>query len=341
MADINILMMGGRRCGKTSVLASMEKCFTDIAADIDGLGIDCIDSGNEILFKIQELKGYFSPVYKRKKVFTADLNPSTASHDYEYSVKLNGKNSGYDMKFIDFPGENLDKDEKAEELQKMVDDSQVIIVAIDTPHLVEEIDEATGVGKHHYKFNRVDKITRFFKRTFQNTTEDRLIIFVPLKCEKYYYRNKLKKVSDLVKLGYSELFDFLGSGGVEDKCTVLITPILTLGGSEFYKFVEEEDKFFPGETVMVSKYCHVGNPADAKYSPKFCEQPLILVLHYLIGVARKNAEGRNRFSRWFKEKFTNAAKLSDLMACEQHIRSLAISDPELGYIAVQEPINKK
>ena len=329
MADINVLMIGGRRAGKTSVLAAMDRCCNELLASVPNINVSCTDGGVNLTLKENELEHYFSKRYMKNMVFTPDLNPSVTSDTYTYEVNVNNRDSGCTLNFTDFPGEWLNSDEKQEELQNMLDISQIVIITIDTPHMVESIDDATMVGKYHYEFNRVPEITRFFKKAFQASKKERLVLFVPLKCEKYYYRNKMKTVNETLKIGYSELLDFLANDEIKELCTVGIVPILTLGGAEFFKF---------SENGYAGKYSYVQDAALRKYSPKYCEQPLFWTLNFLIKMAKKNKEHQGRFSRWFKETFFNAAKMTDLAACEQTIEQLIETDHGLGFEIIQNPI---
>ncbi|MBR1969107.1 MAG: hypothetical protein IKA17_01995 [Clostridia bacterium] len=329
MADINVLMMGGRRAGKTSVLAAMDQCCNELLATIPNLSVSCKDGGVNLTLKKNELEHYFTQRYMKNMMFTADVNPSVTPDTYTYEVNVNNRDSGYTLNFMDFPGEWLFSADKQDELQKMVDMSQIIIITIDTPHMVESIDEATKVGKYHSEFNRVPEITRFFKNAFQKSKQERMVLFVPLKCEKYYYRNKMNIVSQTLKNGYSELLSFLANDEIKELCTVGIVPILTIGGAEFMKF---NDNGYAGI------YSYVEDLSLRKYNPKYCEQPLFFTLNYLIKMAERNKLQQGKISRWFKETFTNAAKLADLIDCKETLEKLIETNPEMGFEIIQNPL---
>lgn len=332
MADINVLMMGGRRTGKTSVLAAMDSCCNSILSSVENLSVLCTEGGSDLTVKKNELKMYFTEKYMRRKTFVADIAPTDAQPTYKYEVRVNARDVGYSLMFQDFPGEFFARADKQSWLQEQVNESQIIIITIDTPHLVEDIDKTVGVGKAHASFNRVDEITHFFKTAFQSISDSRLIIFTPLKCEKYFYRNRMGEVNRLVKQGYGELFDFLSAGGVNDICTVAIAPILTLGGAEFFKF---------GDDGYAGIYNYVQDAQLCKYNPMYCEQPLFLTLQYLISMAKKQSESQNAISRWFQQKFMGKAKLDDLKNCERIIKNNLCTDASKGFEIVQDPLGMK
>ena len=211
----------------------------------------------------------------------------------------------------------------------MFNESHIIIITIDTPHMVEKTEKSTEFGKYHLEFNRVPEITRFFKTAFQGTMEERMVLFVPLKCEKYYYRNKMAMVNETLKKGYSDLLNFLTNDDLKDLCTVGIIPILTLGGAEFYEF---NDNGYAGI------YNYLSDVSLRKYAPEHCEQPLFYTLYYLIKIAEYNQLKKSKIIRWFSEKFTNTAKLNDLVSCKETIGCLIKKDKALGFELLQNPL---
>lgn len=334
--DINVLMVGGRRTGKTSILASMAQCCMTKLAGVEQLSIvRDEDSGVGLTTKQKELNQYFSKKYMKNPFFIADLNPSLNDQSYGFDIDVNEKDLGYNLRFTDIPGEWLDNPAFAQKLQNAMNMSQVIIIAIDTPHLVEEIDPAFGYGAYHDSFNRVNELTNFFKNTFQNCTEHRLVIFVPLKCEKYYYQNEvnpdkmgLPMVNAMVKKGYKDLIDYLTCSDVHELCTTAIMPILTLGGAEFFEF---------DENGFAGLYSYVLDPALQKFAPKFCEQPLFLTLQYVIALT-KIRNGKHKIATWFNQTFRNQAKLDQLVSCENTLKGLIEADKSLGFEILNDPL---
>lgn len=331
MADVNVLMMGGRRAGKTSVLAALDECCDKALSQVDDITVFCTEGGSSLTDKVTELESYFTDsVFTDSQTFRPDQTPTDNPKSFDYEVRIGERESGYVLKFTDVPGEHYEKQEHHEDVQNMVNKSQVILIAIDTPHMMEKIDEATGVGEGHYTFNRVREITYFFKKAFQNNKDPRLVIFVPLKCEKYYYKGQLDKVSKMVEKGYAELLDILRSGEIRDLCTVAVMPICTLGGAEFFKF--------DGDIRNVGIYNFVRNTENRKYDPKFCEQPLFLILRYLVAVAEKAKKKQWTMIRLFNEVFRNVARMNDLIECKQTLTDLLKTDGD-GYAILQDPAN--
>lgn len=308
---MKITMMGARGVGKTSVLTSMYSNMNEAISE-----------------KVMELENYFTdPVYIDSQVFRPDQTSTDNPRYFQHEVRIGDRESGYTLKFTDIPGEYYASPQYNEVVRNMVNKSQVMLIAIDTPHMMEKIDEATGIGEGHYVFNRVREITHYFKEAFKENKEPRLVIFVPLKCEKYYYKNKMDKVSQMVKTSYKPLLDILGAEGNRDLCTVAIMPILTLGGAEFFRF--------DSDLRDVGIYNYVRNIEKRKYAPQFCEQPLILILRFLVAVAKKAKNKQWAIVRLFKETFRNAARMNDLLKCKQTLTELLKTDGD-GYVILQD-----
>ena len=338
MADIDILMMGGRRAGKTSVLAAMDKCCKEVLSGDSMLRLVCREGSVELTLKKTELSDYFlDPRYTKSRKFEPDLAPTTGASPFEYECKVNGRSSGFTLRFTDVPGEHYEDPEKRSELEEMVSRSQILLIAIDSPHMMERTgaasEELNGYCRYHEEFNRVPEITDFLKVAFQSNekirSQGKLVIFVPLKCEKYYYRGEMERLRETVKKGYEDLFRVLASPGINERCTVAIAPILTLGGAEFFKFKKDS---------YVGEYNYVENAALRPYLPKYCEQPLFLTLQYVVSLARKRAEGKFVLFRLAGEIFGNQAKLEDLKSCETNIKNKIETDAALGFAIVQDPI---
>lgn len=339
MAEIKVLMMGGRRCGKTSVLAAIDDCCSNALLKVKDLEIVCAEGGSALSTKQNELTYYFTPEHRRRfpNEFKADYNPSQDSPTYTYKVDLCTRKTGFDLEFKDIRGEDLNKElhpEMVPVLQQLFKESQIVIIAIDTPKLIEGADDLLGdnVGGQHIIHNRVDEITDFFKDAFTENNHNKLVVFVPLKCEKYYYNNEMDKVRAYVKKGYPKLFEFLGSPNVRQRCAVAIAPILTLGGAEFFMLSDDPE--------LSDDYCYVMPPNEAKYTPKCCEQVMFLILKYLISAAEEAQKERNVIFRIILQRLFGRAKPEDLLSCKKTIKELieANDDASLKVEIVQDDI---
>lgn len=307
-ADFTVLMLGQRRSGKSSVLASM----------VSGMQKLCVETGfafradpdTQLLMdsKQSELRLIFSKFGVDECFNTMNLTKESATtQPFRYLLGLTGRDDPRNDKIIDFidiRGEDLTQslDGKFEEYLKS---SSVIVIAVDSPALMENKQD-NGVGKYHDSVNLPvaiyqsiveadNNIRRKLKRS-QAEISPKLILFVPLKCEKYYYSNRMDELKDSVKNGYKNLFNFFEA---KTEYTVAITPILTLGDVIFDHY---GTKTLPNGKEVISMLgdeksaVMAAMPAEPMYrfrnqtprfSAKYCEQPLMYLLSFVNCVINK------------------------------------------------------
>ncbi len=176
MANVNVkvMMFGGRRCGKTSVLAAMQSCFEKVFGR-SNLTISAADE--DTLFTIEEknreIKGYFHN-QGRSREFTPDSNPTLEIMEYRFNIGLKNKTDknktgdGIVVDFIDYPGEWLADREKVKKIMPLIKQCHVIIIAIDSPHLMEQThsDEEDAVGEFNDARNYSYRIGEWVKREY-------------------------------------------------------------------------------------------------------------------------------------------------------------------------------
>ncbi len=276
---VKILMLGGRRCGKTSVLASMQNCFdkefgsSNLTITIDDLGTT-LDLTN----KMNEINQYFYGDHSEN--FIPDDHPTREIRRYDLSISLKSKSKGkIRFQFIDFPGEWIKDTSHHEELNNLIDESHVFLIAIDSPHLMEQTqsEEPDIIGKYNHNHNRSGMINEILKKVNLN---GKLILFVPLKCEKYKASNQISLLKHKVKIAYSSIINHVNNDNII--CTTAITPIFTFGTVEFKRFKRDPDThdIIIDPNNNTPKYPLYGFMDDAKNYPEphYCEQPLVYII---------------------------------------------------------------
>lgn len=278
---VQVMMVGGRRCGKTSVLAAMKRNFEDQFADSNlTISYADLDTLSTLEEKNDEIADYFSGAYNR--TFTPDSNPTDDIKKYTFSIGIADKRGRISVDFIDYPGEWLADNGYGERLKDYMKKTQVIIAAIDTPHLMEES------GIYNQSRNLCRRVGELLKMALNEEPEGkRLILFVPLKCERYYNDGRMDEVLDRTQEEYAELIRYCKRAS--SKYEVAVTPILTLGGAAFSHFevdrttgkVKMNERFkIPERPIYYFPDDNVKQP-----SPKFCEQPIVYLLSYLFQLA--------------------------------------------------------
>ncbi len=342
--EINVMMVGGRRCGKTSVLASMQRCFEATLRNTS-LIIKC--ANDEMLETIEEKQQEMKQYFVESRFFVPNENETSDWSSYPFNVRIKGKESRIRINFVDYPGEWLTG--KKDEVRKNLRESRILLVAIDTPHLVEEY------GLYNNPHNRCSIVSELIEDVeFAETDEPGLILFVPLKCERYYNKGEMDEVNRKVQQAYKKTIDYIrkpSADGRKGNITMAITPILTLGeGVEFSRF-ERDDK---GKVKVNERY---GTPTKALYKftdigkkskepdPKYCEQPLFYVLLYVLAQAKMAKEAKKKKDALsflidlFQTKILNWSSADDYLLQEDAILKELKKDGD-GYSILDKGILK-
>lgn len=312
---MKITMLGPRGVGKTSVITSMYN-NTDIAVSDTKLHIIPEEGTKTILRnKRKDLKNMFLEKNAAGDTVQPGIPGDNTVSIFEFTFGLNTENINVGLEIRDFPGEYLLWE--PDKVREYIKESSAVLIAIDTPHLME------AGGRYSEGKNRVSLITKFFEETLNTESDEKLIMLIPLKCEKYYHEGKIDAVTKKVREEYGELLTFLrdrnDTRGMKHKFACVIAPILTVGEIVFDRFETSDGSIsevtdstgavVPGQAVY--RYWKPG----AKYRPQYCEQPLLYLLsfvskQYLNQKEEKDASG---LLRKFKKMFELTPKTSQLL----------------------------
>lgn len=330
MEPLKILMMGGRRCGKTSALASMfeqmingpvKNYFT--VADQTVLDIKDGETQDSLNGKYLELKQMLGKPHT--KTFLVDKGPTRNFWNYNLKLQIPGTDRFMFMEFRDSAGEFFEAGgAHSQETNEYVSKCDVFIIIVDTPYLMgcneeeskELCTEAINLGT-----NRINDIHGFLTNINDNGGKDaKMVVFVPLKCEKWSKEGRLDEVTDRIKTVYHNTIIALSA---YKKMTIGIIPIETAGNILFSEFkeaytvtgkiggqkrccyisestlrledgtpkkikdtdvVNEDSQAVIAGTCLMRPYAwyHI-NPDDSSYAPKNCEQLPLHILHFMFG----------------------------------------------------------
>lgn len=316
MSDIKILMLGGRRCGKSSVLASMYKQLDNNSELKKVLNIEHRRDreGNQAsLTDKQNALEHFIEDRTKGNYYLVDFNADDNFSSYKFSIGKSNTTGNITFEFIDCPGESYDdnsRDDLYNRIRKEMPECDIFIIIVDTPYLMEIGEKQSDIAMFK-KVNLTTQITSLFEKLVfsANTDENtsRKIIFAPVKCEKW--ANNLDAVSNKLKIFYSELIK-----KCEQKANIYysIIPVLTAGGIVFGEFTKPKmynlqkcaqlgkspnirmsDGTYsivkPGETLIDDdEHIKLGFPFYSwfknigTYDPMNCDQILFHVLRFLV-----------------------------------------------------------
>lgn len=340
-SNIKVLMVGGRRCGKTSALASM---FNQM---INGLVNSFFTVANSTVY----VKGKISPItgqpedqdtlesknaelqnfldIPNARTFLVDSGPTYCTWTYKLKLLLPGTRRNMEIEFLDCPGEFFQAGMYDEKTNKFVEDSDVFVVMVDTPYLM---DATKGVCN---AVNCIPDLQNFLTHIKNDEGEKaKMVVFVPIKCEKWIKEKKIDDVSRRIEEVYATTIKALRA---YNRMNICIIPIETAGNILFSEFkdaytvssstgterccklsetmirkadgtimrlkpeyiINKDMEAVVKPTTVIRPYAwyHINMQAEGDlYVPHNCDQ---LPLHILEFITKKlSEEGRGVFTSW-------------------------------------------
>lgn len=287
---LSICMMGPRSVGKTTVLTSIFHESQSQICDGSSIYLKALDSNTNTL------NDYYTMLVDAvAKKNASNLPASNAVSEFQFGLGLVGRAESVKLTIRDFPGEYLTSTIKSdrEEVYNFMANATVILIAVDTPYLIEED------GRYNAEKNKVDIVTHYLKDNVA-AIKDKLVLFVPLKCERYLHDGKLSMVSERVKATYKDLTDFFAQNNIAS----FVTPIITLGGIEFDSM--KDSGTVAGEVSKVSVFRSW--EVKPEYKPLFCPQPLYYLLTYVANYYEWQKKQKKGFWDSFLDSFFSFIK---------------------------------
>lgn len=270
MHELKITMLGSTGVGKTSLLTAMYEQFANNIGKTD-LQLTPDDESSAILQeRLIELKSLLDDFEARGGV-RGDAGEPENLRSFVFGLGRRGKPPSLQLRFRDYPGGyHLPKATPNERqfIKDLLEECVAVLIAIDAPALMEL------KGKWNELMNRPQQITDIFKTAYQDLDSPRLVIFAPVRCEKYMQTEKSTlELIKRIKEEYKSLLDLFASEELRSNIVAVITPVQTVGSVVFSR-IETKDGF-PHFRFRKIEY-------DARYNPKDSEQPLRYLLRFLL-----------------------------------------------------------
>lgn len=233
-----ILMLGGRRSGKSSILASIVHALgqnselfsitdqTDYSIK-NGLGISLKAKRVEIDNYLKERKNV-----NRNSHFLVDMTPTKGEKVYNLETQIKGK-CKVRFDFVDVQGESMEvTSDYHNEVKDLVTKSDVFIVAIDTPFLMQDINDNINTV-----WNRTGEITDLLAniKIEDEKIDKKLIILCPVKCERWTQSGHADAVTKRVCETYKNMINNWVTHPAVD---IWVMPIETAGGIVHSKLLD-------------------------------------------------------------------------------------------------------
>lgn len=265
---LKVIMMGGRRCGKTSALASLfEEMKNGQVKDyftvsdrtvLETKGFETQDSLND---KTLELQNMLETNKGNSNIFLVDQRPTNNYWRYTLHLQIPGTKREMDIEFRDSAGEFFEASGlHAQETEEYIKGCDVFVIVVDTPYLMGEMDESTKelcTASINLGTNRVQDIQNFLTHIDNHDGKDaKMVVFVPLKCEKWAKEpNGLNKVTARIKEVYGTHIKNLSA---YEKMNISIIPMQTVGNILFSEF--RKAYLYPDETGEFAELYQPGRP---------------------------------------------------------------------------------
>ena len=284
MSDSNRLiftMLGPRGSGKTSMLACMNRLFEDLLPGSFYPSDRKTYASLEDAYEILETEANSSKRQYNVKVLAGDREIKR----FDFTIK--GKKDSIPVTFYDFPGGFIGRNANEEDYNEVVNivkRSAAVIVAIDTPYIMENDGE-------YIKYAAIRDIEQMLKKGLEDDKQEKLILLVPIKCEKYtetWDGRQALKVA--VKHAFERTLLMAESEQYKGRVAIAMLPIHTIGNVKFSRF-----NFFDGdkmEQVFMKK-------AGQRFKPEHTDQPLRYALSFLLEQFKKKREGGS----WWEQLF--------------------------------------
>ena len=273
--------MGGRRAGKTSVLAGLVN--TMINGDIKNLlainDVTVIMPDQESLDnKIERLKESVKSL--SGKTFLVDDSKTSSFTTHSLQFEIPGTRNNMTIEFKDANGEFYESRASydthggapisKEQIIDAVKEADVYVIAIDTPYLMEAVNPGNELCDEsiNMAYNHVDDIHSYLTYIDDKDGADaKLVLFVPIKCEKWVHRGEADKVTQRIKDVYKTVFKALDD---YKNLQVDIIPVETVGAIEFKE--HQTAMICSNNDFVARKCCVLNGETEVRFGDGTCRQ---------------------------------------------------------------------
>lgn len=244
IADIDILVLGNRGSGKTSLLATTLYNMNE-SLQSNGIILEPADEETDKRLKnsISEIENMFTS--KGSVEVGEGIAGTDGFVDYSFQLTFTDESwnttSDFSIKFHDYAGSILadgDKDKQYKELKEWFLKSQIVYILIDTPYLMESTRKTVA------EYSAKDEILALFQRVGADGA-NKMIALVPTKCEYYLRNSRISEIKDHIRTEFNEILSYinqLNKAEGREKYKLYFTPVQTVGGLEFSRMENKEGR---------------------------------------------------------------------------------------------------
>ena len=287
--ELYFTVLGPSGAGKTTMLACMYNEFEDLRP---GMLVPDAQTSRIMQIAYSRLK---NSANSASSEFETAIEGTEDMREYRFDIK--GRTETLPIRFYDFPGGWMDSSKKEyAKVEEIVRKSAAILVAVNTPYVVEEdgLYAEDGInGSTIQNLITNSYITGDIKN--KNISPNKLILLVPIKCEKYTktIEDTRRMCAKLKEKGiFKRTVGLMNNPVYADNTAMAILPIHTVGNAEFEKFKKDRDGKIVGEVYKKVQ--------GKTFSPMDTEQPIRFVMSFLLNeIARIKSDEMNNDKKRF------------------------------------------
>lgn len=295
MDVFKIAMLGSSGVGKTSLMAAMYEAFQAVSdLDITNLMIEPdLESAAFLDKNLRDLKSLTNEFKVKPGV---GISGTASTQELRFTLAKKGDKPFLGLQFYEYPGGYIFSNALIQErkfIREILDESIAVIIVIDATAMME------AKGRWHEFINKPKLVTEILQEAYFTLDKPKLLIFAPVKCEIYMKNSKsANQLLNQIKKDYARLLEFLASETLNSKVAVVVTPVQTVGNVVFSR-IEISDSM-PFFYFRKTRY-------DEQYNPRYCEQPLLYILLFLlIGLLNPN---KGLFGKFYGSLYGSVSKL--------------------------------
>lgn len=240
--ELKVLMMGGQRVGKSSALAAIIESFTtgemcrvlkakDTTVLEENDGVKQASIASKLHDIRQVLQNYTG------KTILVDSGKTSNYQNYQLELSIPDSFGKMTIHFTDINGEFFEGGTlEQKNIIELVKSYDVFIVAIDTPFMMEARQNGLVDAVINRKYNCIDSIHTVLTNIDDSDGKNaKLVIFTPIKCEKWARENQLDAVTQCVREDYATTLKALSK---YKRVQVEVLPVQTIGSIVFQEHRE-------------------------------------------------------------------------------------------------------
>lgn len=295
--EMRFAVLGPSGAGKTTLLACMAEEFEK---ELPGTIVPADSSTFTLLHNAyKSLKRDADNQDKRE--FERSIAGTATMREYLFHIM--GHRAYLPVRFYDFPGGwMIPSNSNINTVINIVKDSAVIIVAINTPYLMEEEEKYIDEGC------AVDEIEWVLKRGLEGNKSERLILFVPIKCEAYLATpEKGYNLHMAVKKAFQNTLMLAANPLYRGRVAMALLPVQTVGNAKFRRFNIADGRI----TREVYR-----KDINSKFCPANVDQPMRYLMSFLLEQFAHNQQNGSWYDKFLRFIFREG----DLKDVAEYIR---------------------